>query len=312
MSPDSDRPAPQVVNPFVGSGSWLTGCLHLHTTGSDGALTPEETLRRYRQIGYDFIAISDHESITIPKEVPEGLIWIHGVEYATTSQDPPEHWHVVSVGTEKQLAVAGYPVKTILKLLGEVSPFFFVAHPYWSNQGGDDMLDLPPFNAVEVYNNMAEMWLERGKSEYFWDYMLSAGRRVWAVAGDDTHRPEHIGGGRVKVRVQERTAEAIVTALRTGMFYATAGPDILDIRVDESGVSVKTSPVRSISFVANGGWGQRLEAEEGGSLQEARYEFRGNLLYLRIECADSEGRKAWSNPVCFWNQPEPAEESEGT
>ena len=201
---------------------------------------------------------------------------------------------------------------SILKLLGEVSPFFFVAHPYWSNQDGDDMLELPPFTAIEVYNNMAEMWLERGRAEYFWDYMLSAGRRVWGVAGDDTHRSEHIGGGRVKARVQEASAEAIVTALRTGMFYATSGPELLDIGVDEAGVSVRTTPVRRIAFVADKGRGGFFEAEPGESLTEARYDYRGGESYLRIQCSDDAGRTAWSNPVCFWSEPQPTQESEGT
>lgn len=312
MSQNTRRLPDQVVNPFDSPGSWLKGCLHLHTTASDGACTPEDTLRRYRRLGYDFIGISDHESITIPESVPEGLIWIPAVEYATTSNDPPEHWHIVSVGTRKDLAVAGYPVKTIVKLLGEISPFFFVAHPYWSNQGGDDILELPDFCAVEIYNHMAHVWLDRGRGEFYWDYLLSAGRRVWGVAGDDTHRPEHIGGGRVKVRVTEHSADAIVSALKAGMFYATTGPDILDIRIDEAGVSVRTSPVRSISFIADRFRGAFIEAEPGETLDEARYDFRGDETYLRIQCVDASGCLAWSNPVCFWKPPEPAEESEST
>lgn len=309
MTNAEDRRRLEIINPFDGSGIWLTGCMHLHTTASDGTYTPEQTLRSYRELGYDFIAITDHESVTIPSEIPQGLIWIPGVEYATTSQNPPEHWHVVSIGTEKQLAVAGYPVKSIMKLLGEVSPFFFVAHPYWSNQGGDDLLELPDFFGIEVYNHMADMWLERGHSEYYWDYLLSAGRRVWGLAGDDTHRPEHIGGARLRVRVETATPEAIVASLKAGRFWFSSGPDFLSVKVDDAGVSVRTTPARSISFVADKGRGGFVEAEPGRTITEAAYEYRGTETYLRVQCTDANGKRAWTNPVCFWSDSEQESEA---
>ena len=309
MTDAGDRRRLEIINPFDGPGLWLTGCMHLHTSASDGIYTPEQTLRSYRELGYDFIAITDHESVTIPSEMPQGLIWIPGVEYATTSQNPPEHWHVVSIGTEKQLVVAGYPVKAIMKLLSEVSPFFFVAHPYWSNQGGDDLLELPDFSAIEVYNHMADVWLERGRAEYYWDYLLSAGRRVWGLAGDDTHRPEHIGGARLRVRVEAATSEEIMTSLKAGRFYFSSGPDFLDVKVDEAGVSVRTTPARSISFVADKGRGAFFEAEPDRTLTEAAYEYRGGEAYLRVQCTDTNGKRAWTNPVCFWSDSEQESEA---
>ena len=39
---------------------WYKGNLHTHTTDSDGECPPEEVVRRYRERGYDFIAITDH------------------------------------------------------------------------------------------------------------------------------------------------------------------------------------------------------------------------------------------------------------
>ena len=39
---------------------WYRGNLHTHTTLSDGVLTPEEVKAKYREMGYDFIALCDH------------------------------------------------------------------------------------------------------------------------------------------------------------------------------------------------------------------------------------------------------------
>ena len=43
---------------------WFKGCLHLHTTNSDGKLKPTEVYNCYKDKGYDFISITDHDFIT--------------------------------------------------------------------------------------------------------------------------------------------------------------------------------------------------------------------------------------------------------
>lgn len=39
---------------------WYKGNLHTHTTNSDGAYTPEETIALYKSKNYDFLALTDH------------------------------------------------------------------------------------------------------------------------------------------------------------------------------------------------------------------------------------------------------------
>lgn len=290
----------EIINPFPLPGLWLKGCLHIHTTGSDGQLDPEETVRRYHGLGYDFASITDHNVVIEPRDLPEGFLHIPGVEYDTEADNPERYWHVVSVGTEKCLAMPSYPVNAMLRLVAEVSPFYFVAHPYWSNLGGTDLTGLPAFPAVEIYNHLCQLWLERGHAEFHWDHLLSAGRRMWGLATDDAHKLEQIGGGRVVVRAAERSVKAIITALSSGHFYSTTGPEFLDLRVEENRVWVRTSPVRSIAFIANTSAGKYCEAAPGQSLTEASYDFRGSEIYLRVQCTDAQGRRAWTNPIVFW------------
>ena len=47
-------------NLFSKPGQWYKGCLHVHSTASDGRLTPEEVLQWYRGRGYHFVALADH------------------------------------------------------------------------------------------------------------------------------------------------------------------------------------------------------------------------------------------------------------
>ena len=64
----------------------LKGALHVHTTCSDGELSPEEVLRVYRDLGFDFVALTDHDFLVISdayENVPgefEGMLVFKGVE----------------------------------------------------------------------------------------------------------------------------------------------------------------------------------------------------------------------------------------
>src|SRR2546425_11603219 len=43
--------------------AWLRGNLHAYTTYSDGVKTPQDLLAEYEALGYDFLAITDHEDL---------------------------------------------------------------------------------------------------------------------------------------------------------------------------------------------------------------------------------------------------------
>src|SRR5712691_7173609 len=65
---------------------WLRGNLHAHTTYSDGVKTPQELLAEYEALGYDFLAITDHEDLigssywrALPR-LRTRLLLFHGVE----------------------------------------------------------------------------------------------------------------------------------------------------------------------------------------------------------------------------------------
>ena len=44
----------------------LKGALHTHTTCSDGDLSIEEVVRIYTGLGFDFIALTDHDYLMRP------------------------------------------------------------------------------------------------------------------------------------------------------------------------------------------------------------------------------------------------------
>jgi len=52
-------------NPYAARGRWLKGSIHCHTIESDGACTPRQVFDWCIENGYSFLAITDHNKITV-------------------------------------------------------------------------------------------------------------------------------------------------------------------------------------------------------------------------------------------------------
>ncbi|MBU4496163.1 MAG: hypothetical protein KJ874_12810 [Acidobacteria bacterium] len=92
------------------SPTWFKGNLHTHTTNSDGDTEPTEVIRWYRDHGYHFLSITDHNLITPVDRYSEWetdtFILISGNEISDRSEDKPIH--LLALGLrEKSVGPAG-------------------------------------------------------------------------------------------------------------------------------------------------------------------------------------------------------------
>jgi len=97
----------------------LKGNLHAHTTFSDGRRPVDEVIGRYRELGYDFLAITDHDDrvdadywFKIPSG-DQGMLVLTGIEidYRPLSQ------HVGKVmGDRETLYVLNHPARYFLNV----------------------------------------------------------------------------------------------------------------------------------------------------------------------------------------------------
>jgi predicted metal-dependent phosphoesterase TrpH len=92
--------------------------LHVHTTCSDGALSPEEALRVYRDLGFDFVALTDHDFLLRPgaydavSDEFEGMLVFKGVEKTIFARG---YVHVnVIAGDDEDLHVFNHPAECAL------------------------------------------------------------------------------------------------------------------------------------------------------------------------------------------------------
>jgi hypothetical protein len=290
------------TNPFAAPGRWYRGNLHTHTTESDGLMSPEEMVDWHVAHGYDFLSLTDHRVRLDPAPyLRDGLLLIPGIEL--DGHDPDGgRYHIVGLGVENSVEHrTDSSLQAAVDALRGAGGLVVLAHPYWSGQSARELLSVTGACGIEVFNGVCEKEWGKGLSSVHWDNLLAAGRRLWGLAVDDAHGhpPDgDLGQGWVMVKAHEPTADAILEALEGGAFYSSSGPEIHDVRLTGGVVTVDCSPVRCIHFMCDWALGHAVRAWEGPLLTEAQFELRGlGETYLRVECIDCQGRRAWSQPV---------------
>jgi len=288
-----------VENPFTCAGAWYRANLHAHTTASDGDLSPADAAAFYRRAGYDILAITDHWNVVEPASEHPDFLLLSGLEYNVGRAAQGTSYHIVGLDVSSRGKVPRRPeagAQETIDAIRAASGEAFIAHPYWSGLMASDITPLRGCFAVEVYNTGCDIEILRGYSTVQWDDLLTLGWTCGALAVDDGHRHQHDHGGAwTMIRAEELSAPAVIEALRRGRYYASIGPEILDLRVTEDRVQVATSPVASIALVSAPENGGRCQAAEGESLTGGEFPLP-RAPYARVEISDAKGRCAWSNP----------------
>ena len=277
---------------------FFKGNLHCHTTMSDGVKTPEEAIEIYRGFGYDFLALTDHRRVTVPVERMAGqMLVLPGIELDYTL--PGEVVHIVGFGmTDTALPRLQYELgpQNGVNAIRAGGGRAIVAHPHWSLNTMATLSAIHDATAAEIYNTMSFL---RPDSSALLDVTAAHGTLYPLVASDDTHAYEgEEGVSFTMVQAQELTGEAIKTAMDAGLFYASQGPRIEQITVDDTFITVRCSPVSRVYFHTNLAWTPGRAVMSDG-LTQASYQLhrQHGERFVRCQIIDAQGKSAWSSPV---------------
>ena len=304
------------IEPFSLPGKFLRGNLHTHSTLSDGSLTPEQVIQRYKASGYDFLVLSDHFvqmydwPIADTREFQSNTFTtILGAELHAPKTNAGELWHILAAGLPLDFAPAGENEtgSEIAQRAVDAGAFVAIAHPEWSQLDLDDGLSINSAHAVEIYNHGCGVECARGGGWYLLDQFCNLGHRLTAVATDDAHftyGDQDAFGGWINVKAENPEPEVILTALKAGHFYASQGPQFNNIELNDTKLIVECSPVDSI-IVVNGT--SRTTGRYGKAITCAELNLKdlekGWLLeklspWFRVVITDGQGKRAWTNP--YW------------
>lgn len=175
----------------------LKGNLHAHTTFSDGRWPVDTVIARYRDLGYDFLAITDHDNHI---------------------QD--DYWFRIPAGDDRILVLPGVELnydplsQHVGKVTGDRETLFVLNHPARYNLTVEDTLRRIrvitraglPIHAVEI--------TDTGLYQPRYDVEEIALPRI---ATDDSHRDPHFGRAWIEVEAV-RSPDAIIKAVKAGDF----------------------------------------------------------------------------------------------
>lgn len=297
---------------------WYKGNTHTHTINSDGDSTPDEVVRWYRENGYNFLVMTDHNFLTEVDglnsiyRAAEKFIVIQGVEVTDKFEDKPLHINGLNV-ERTVLPQGGKSVAEVIQRdVNEIRAAKGVPHINHPNFGWaittEELKQIENNKLFEIFNGhpQTNVWGGGDKPglEGMWDAILAGGKLLYGIAVDDAHhfkRPwdknaSLPGKGWIYVRAEQLSPRAILQALENGDFYASTGVELKDYRADEKSISITIEELKSskyrVQFIGNGG---DLLSEVTTS--PAVYQFRGNEKYVRARIIESNGKMAWTQPV---------------
>ena len=307
-----------VQAPAAAAARWYKGNTHTHTLNSDGDSTPDEVARWYREHGYQFLVLTDHNFLT----TVDGLNALHGAdekflvmrgeEVSSRFDNKPIHMNGLNIQRRVEPQNGTSVVDTLQRNVDAIRAASGVPHINHPNfqwaLTTEDLQQLRNDTLFEVYNGHPTVNNMGGGGvpslEQVWDRLLTGGKLLYGVAVDDAHtfkqpgNPLVAGPGRgwVMVRATRLDGSAIVEALERGDFYASTGVTLDDLRVTRQAMTVAVKPENTskyrVQFIGREG---RVISE--ATTPTATYTFRGDEGYVRAKVLESNGRMAWVQPV---------------
>ena len=301
--------------------AYRIGNLHCHSTRSDGNSPAPEVAAMYRDAGFDFLAITDHNTMTGAADClpTKGITILNGSEY--TARVGQAQTHVNGIGVDRALMPVpgdqGFrdPVEALQQAVDQVRAaggFSILNHPNWHwSYGAAEICRVVGADAFELGNN-ATTCNNDGDSvhpstERMWDEVLSAGQRLWGVCTDDCHQPVKLKfwndppfSGWVGIDdggAEELDRGVILKALHSGSFYSSGlGLRLSRVEMDPEYVVIYLPEwdrtTYRTTFVGHGG--TTLAVVDG---MEAVYRIRGGERYVRAR-VDMPGRvSAYTQPL---------------
>jgi len=160
----------------------ICGCVHIHTTFSDGGCSYPALIKAAQRAGLDFIGVTDHMDMTGLRDGRQGLHDNLYVLIGYEHNDAQNLNHYLAFGTPDTAAGVTEP-QAYINRVKAMGGFGFLAHPA---EKRDYFTDLPPypwtkndvsgFDGIEIWNQISD-WMERlkGRKIFFPDRVMKFG-----------------------------------------------------------------------------------------------------------------------------------------
>jgi hypothetical protein len=314
-APPDGTGAPRFAD-TIDVSTFQKGNIHTHTNYSDGDHPPEDVYAWYRDRGYAFLAITDHNTLTDPAryrllERAKRFVMIPGEEVTMRGAGKQVHvnalCHRHAIGP-RSFDTQGQALTWAVHEVAAQGGIALVNHPNWD--WALTAADLPAAKGarlLEIASGHPYVHTlgdgEHLSHEAIWDVALTAGQDLAGVAVDDAHiygphAPDNAarpGRAWIQVFAPEPTRPLICGALREGRLYASTGVTLRRIVVGGDAYAVfPADAAAKVEFVGQGG--RVLQSGVAGADGAARYQLTGGEGYVRARITTADGKHAWTQP----------------
>lgn len=300
------------------NGTFYKANLHCHSTVSDGKWSPQQIKNAYQSQGYSVVAYTDHEVIVAHPELKDAsFLPLNGVEIEIPTPPNPDglkrkhRVHLCLIAKEEDnLALPTYDyspnamahdpeiINAYVADAKENGFFVTCNHPGWSFEDVAGLMQYKGLDALEIYNTSCVMQGYDDDSSAVYRALSRRGIRMYPVAADDNHNRTEFGspqdptcGGWVQIKAEKLEYRVITKALEQGAFYASNGPEIHTLWVEDRQLHVRCSPANRICVSHLGG--KCLQAfAESGPLTEAEFALDPSRGGAQVTVYDEKGKFA--------------------
>ena len=219
---------------------------------------------------------------------------------------PTQALHIVGIGMNESFAQQREKwcesPQSCIDTMRACGGLAILAHPHWSLNTLDTMRSLKNVTAAEIYNTVSGTPWNGGRadSSNILDVASANGVFFHYVAADDCH---FYNGDEcrsyIMVQAEELSQQAILEALDAGRFYATQGPRIHQITLENDTVTVECSPVSCAVFNSHLVWSDDRCKTGDGMTKIVYPRSRYGEDFVRVHLIDAQGNQAWSNIIHF-------------
>jgi hypothetical protein len=251
-------PLPGVVRDTPG---WYRGDLHCHTIHSSDAwasgtaMTPSEWANHARELGLDFLCMTDHNTIAqnwaLGSDAGVGVLLMAGEEMTNYF-----HGHATVIGLDPgewldfrqspfglPLPTGGRRIQEFIAAAREMGAYVAAAHPLrptlsWQFLADGAFDPAARTDGLEVWNGPWQVNEEMALR--LWDYLLGEGWDVVANGGSDLHglgntKGYAVGLPTTMVYATALSRDAIVDAVQAGRSFVTRQPNGVEIYLTATG-----------------------------------------------------------------------------
>jgi len=291
-------------------GNWYKANMHCHTTVSDGKYTPAEIKELYKSHGYSIVAFSDHDILVPHPDLKDDeflpITAIEpGVAYDVTEwRKQAYHLNFYSKDENRDYLFDYEKIHTVENVnaiiaKGNAEGFLVqYNHPRWSQHESGSFTELKGLWGFEIFNTGCEVEYANGYGDEEYNQIMRRDQSVVPVAGDDNHNwTDYDGpysdsfGGFTMIKAKDLKYDTVINAMIDGQLYASTGPIIKSLYVENGEIHVETEPCCAVILRAQNRYHKAIRALDD-SLTHSVFEIKDEYAFVRFEVIDTHNNKA--------------------